>query len=97
MFPESESGARAGAEIWGDSRSPGWNASRFTPDAVPSAPPEGGAPHSPPLFTLRKHSSGVGPHTFPRHRRGVVVVDTAGKATRLESKGQLIRDQVLRT
>ena len=27
------------AEIWGKSRSPGWNASRGTPDAVPSAPP----------------------------------------------------------
>ena len=46
-----------GAEIWGNSRSPGWNASRGIPDAVnlPSLPR--GAPHSPPLFTLRKHST----------------------------------------
>ena len=52
-----EGGAR-GAEIWGNARSPGWNASQVTPDAVPSAPPSPrGAPHSPPLSTLlRQHS-----------------------------------------
>ena len=37
-------GARAGAEIRGKARSPGWNASLVTPDAVPTAPspPEAG-------------------------------------------------------
>ena len=50
-------GARGGAEIGGNARSPGWNASRGTPDAVHSAPPPPEARRTrPPLFTLRKHS-----------------------------------------
>ena len=51
-------GARAGAEIGGNARSPGQNVSRGTPDAVHLTSLPRGAPHSPPLFTLRKHSFG---------------------------------------
>ena len=42
VFPEGENrgrGARAGDRDLGTSRSPGWNASRVTPDAVNSGPP----------------------------------------------------------
>ena len=41
VIPEGEQagqGGRAGTDIWGKSRSPGWNASRGTLDAVNSAP-----------------------------------------------------------
>ena len=42
VIPEGEQagqGGRAGTNIWGKSRSPGWNASRGTLDAVSSTPP----------------------------------------------------------
>ena len=65
LFPEGENrgrGARAGAEIWGNARSPGWNASRGTPEAVNSAlPSPRGGPHSslvhpPETLHLLRHS-----------------------------------------
>ena len=60
VFPEGENrgrGARAGAEIWENARSPGWKVSRGTPDAVHFAPPPE-AGRTRPLFSPSgKHSS----------------------------------------
>ena len=98
--PEGEQrgrGARGGADIWGNARSPGWNASRGIPDAVNSGPPP---PRRAARPRPRRSPSGNTPPTgvFPegenRGARGARGAEIWGKARSLgwnASRGTPVR------
>ena len=81
-------GARGGADIGGNARSPGWNASRCTPDAVHSSPPPPEARRTRPRCSPSGQHSNT-PAPTPWRSAGCEGVDVGEGLGRWDSTGPL--------